>query len=478
MDVEADVVIIQGVRAIVKSVEGSVVKTTSHTIHNILPNPRVWTAGTEPFQVDLVPVTRDVAKSRMWLVARLDIDSNPGLTIDSIARHLFKGAPEIGAIVEYEPNAFKLVVHKRRNNMSMFGDFLNIDFFSMTPADHHQKILNPSNQFLFLKAILNSYEKVVCNYALTFIKNSDTVDKAAELLAGLNVVDKNKTIARAMLVKESQRTDMEHCIARTHSFLIPPKTETEDVAVSSIKVLVTGKGIKPWESFENAKKQMAWTFNVKTGNDIEVSLDTFINAGWFRTHALVLLGDSSFGKTVAAESMCRELCYQILGDDEEKYFLNVGTVDSLRKVQKLVVEGTPIIFDDVTASQRRGSRDPMEVDMVKHLCTVKKADGADARCGDLCFSNHCARIWTSNAATPNEWCEALKNVRHLAPADRKKSVSSHGKALYKRCMFALVLEPLVEQEECDAFDDALRAEGVRLIGRTGDNVAASDSDSL
>ena len=92
--------------------------------------------------------------------------------------------------------------------------------------------------------------------------------------------------------------------------------------------------------------------------------------------------------------------------------------------------------------------------------------------GICVFPDECPRVWTSNAESPNEWCESVANIRHMTLDNRKKSCSAHGKAIYKRCLFAHVLAPLVEEADSNAFLDDLRAEGASKLA------AESDSDSL
>ena len=481
MDVDTEVVIIEGMKAVIECTEGCIVKTVSYEVNNILPNDSVWHSGTEAFQCELLSISRDIAKNKIWLVARLDIDSNPGLTIDSVAKVLFAGAPEIGAVVEYETNAFKLVVRKRRNNMSMFGDVCAIDFFSMTPADHHLKMLQPSNTFLFLKAVLNSNRRVVCNYAVKMSGVAAATDslierQAVEYLKGLSVMEREIAIATSKNKSKSDKSAMDHCLAVSHVQIVNAvlADEQSTVVEDTLMRMANDKDIKVWQSFELARKQMAWTFDVLTGEDVEFSLLEFVEQGWYRQYTLFLIGDPCYGKTVAAESICAELCKaQRPRRGGNKFFFKLGTVDLLRKVQHLIIPKTPLLFDDVTVSKLWGSREPMEMDMCKHLTNAQFAEGVDMRCGDVVLPKKRPRIFTSNACSALEWCNEVIDVRAVFPvADRLTRCSADGLAMYKRCAFAQVVSPFISPADAAAFLAAMRADGAR------DLEMASDSDSL
>ncbi len=72
------------------------------------------------------------------------------------------------------------------------------------------------------------------------------------------------------------------------------------------------------------------TFDVLSGELVQVPLAQWVSGGYYKTHSLVLHGDAGVGKTPLAMSMCSEIGDILQCDFPWKpCYIKVGTVEAL-----------------------------------------------------------------------------------------------------------------------------------------------------
>ena len=119
----------------------------------------------------------------------------------------------------------------------------------------------------------------------------------------------------------------------------------------------------------------------------------------FRTHSLVLCGDSGLGKTTLAMAMCAELASKMHKVCPwEPYFVKAGTVEALKEAfaASMVKMHVPIMFDDLTLEQT-GVKGSFPVDALKLIMEAKDGSSMKAKFADFVFPQ--TRL-VSSQATP------------------------------------------------------------------------------
>eukprot|EP00971_Amphidinium_carterae_P325324 6455531-Amphidinium_carterae.1 len=119
--------------------------------------------------------------------------------------------------------------------------------------------------------------------------------------------------------------------------------------------------------------------------------------------------------------------------------------------------GVPILLDEVKVGEKRGTRPPMTVEDLKHLCEVAGATTVDARNSDVKFAEEQPRIMTANASDPNKWHPELpENVFSMSVAGRK-SLPADVKAVFKRCSFVHMQKEIISKATRDAWNSRCTA---------------------
>ena len=185
-------------------------------------------------------------------------------------------------------------------------------------------------------------------------------------------------------------------------------------------------------------------------------------------------------KTPAAESLAAVMAKGLqLSDDEDEddkacYYLKVGTVESIKKVGTHLVENVLLVFDDVTPSERRGTRASMTWNELKHVTYVVKSgegtEAIDARYDDIVIPPNCPRVFTSNALTPSGWMHGLVDACALSDAELKAALCNNtlyvdSAAIYKRCVFAHVTECLIPPEKRKRYENTCMASVSAKVAR-------------
>ena len=148
------------------------------------------------------------------------------------------------------------------------------------------------------------------------------------------------------------------------------------------------------------------------------------------------------------------------------YYIYTGSIDDLNKAAHsgLLRPNVPVLLDDITPSRQQtgavNNKGPMHVDTLKHLTNITgKADSAQCRNSNAVFALNQSRIFTSNAETPHEWFNLIpRDLQSLGSAARK-DLGADVLAILKRCVFAVVQEPLIHGSKRKVFNES-RNKGV------------------
>jgi hypothetical protein len=224
-----------------------------------------------------------------------------------------------------------------------------------------------------------------------------------------------------------------------------------------------------FSEFAALKALKIWGVDFDTWSIFEMSVEAFMRAGLFIKYSLVLLGPPRTAKTPAAESLAAVFANAMQTDDDDDdefeqkatYYLKVGTVESLKKVGVHLLAGVPLVFDDVTPSEKRGTRPCMSWNELKHLTYITKgsegSEALDARNDDITLPPDCPRIFTSNALSPSAWMHGLVDVSTLSADDVRAALHNNAAnvesaAIYKRCVFAYVADCLIPPAKRKAYE--------------------------
>ena len=148
----------------------------------------------------------------------------------------------------------------------------------------------------------------------------------------------------------------------------------------------------------------------------------------------------------------------------------MGTADSLRDATRdgQMRPGVPILFDEVSPSAPRGSRHAMGIEDVKHMTEAAETSSLDGRCKDIVFAYPQPKIFTSNAASPHEWCSDLPIDIFVQTDAQRLAQHANVAAVFKRTFFLHVTECMIPQSVRDAFEaeklDSFNAQMLSFIG--------------
>jgi len=221
----------------------------------------------------------------------------------------------------------------------------------------------------------------------------------------------------------------------------------------------------PLNSFNGAGNIVCQTFDPPSGGLISFPLNDWIEKALCQKYCLVLCGQSDLGKTALACSLAAYLATHDQG--ERPYYLKVGTVDILREAVKdgLMCDNVPIVLDEVTPGAARGTRPPTTLHDVKRLCEVEGTTTTDGRNNDIVFKSDQPRIFTTNAMCPFDWHAKLPGDIWVMSAASRALLQPDVKAVFKRCVFAVVASGLIPQAVRVSFAESRReAKKARYAG--------------
>jgi len=170
----------------------------------------------------------------------------------------------------------------------------------------------------------------------------------------------------------------------------------------------------------------------------------------------VIMGRPKLGKTPAAEAICAKLAECLHnGGADTIYWVKTRTLDSSRKVQMQLTENVPILLDDMSPDDARGSRSSMTLNELKDITEVRQETGCHGRQNDIVLPYRTPRIITTHKEIPTEWFRPFPDVRNMSPEQRRLSCSVDVLALFKRILLCHVEEPLIPLHLREAYDNTL-----------------------
>ena len=191
------------------------------------------------------------------------------------------------------------------------------------------------------------------------------------------------------------------------------------------------------DQFEQLDSIKCVTFDVLTGVLIQYPLMQWVTGREWVQHCLVLHGDSDVGKTGLAMAIASDLSTNF----GKAHFVKVGSVESLKNAVRAghMGRGVAILFDEVAVGRKRGTRDGMSLEEVKHITEVNNSTSVEARYENMEIGMDQPRIFTCNGSTPKEWHFQLpSDVLTTMTDSERKSLSPDIKAIFKRVCFAHV----------------------------------------
>jgi hypothetical protein len=194
------------------------------------------------------------------------------------------------------------------------------------------------------------------------------------------------------------------------------------------------------------------SYNVLTGALVQVSLKEWIMGGLFSQRSLVIHGHAQCAKTPVARAVCAFLATRLqAASGNDPFYLKVGTADTLRDATRdgLMRAGVPILFDEVSPAAPRGSRHAMGIEDVKHMTEAAETSSLDGRCKDIVFAYPQPKLFTSNAASPHEWFNALPIDIFVQTDAQRLALHADVAAVFKRCYFLHVTNCMIPQSVHD-----------------------------
>ena len=180
--------------------------------------------------------------------------------------------------------------------------------------------------------------------------------------------------------------------------------------------------------------------DVGAGKDRPCSIYAYVNSPLHLKLTAILWGPPEVGKSPLAEAMAARFAQMYQDGDEENYIVT-STPDSLRLLadEDMLVEGVPIIFEELENKDRKSHARPLTANAMKHLCGVKDGGVMSARYRDFALSRKQPRIICVNSC-PQDWLDAITD-------DARDQ-----EALRKRVIFFEVAEPVITSSSNDSLE--------------------------
>ena len=287
---------------------------------------------------------------------------------------------------------------------------------------------------------------------------------------GLSSAEINLEIGEAKAKSSKKRTAREALIVNTKSELLAAMRAGSE-GVSTIRFDAGDNHVNLSSLVPPPSQLTLRSYNVLTGALVEVSLKEWIMGGLFSQRSLVIHGDAQCAKTPVARAVCAFLATNLQRESgNDPFYLKVGTADSLRDATRdgQMRPGVPILFDEVSPSAPRGSRQAMGIEDVKHMTEAAETSSLDSRFKDIVFAYPQPKIFTSNAATPHEWFHDLPPDVFVQTDAQRLALHANVAAVFKRCFFLHVNHCMIPQSVRDSFDAeklaSLSAQMAQFIG--------------
>jgi len=436
---------IQPDKIIYKTTLGTLFRTTPYTFNNNSPNQG------EFLKFKMAQISRDDTRRRTWLL--VEVAKNAVSFEDLVDRLVVPGSIPV-CVADGGQDHYKVFMMKSKNKYEDVreGDepepkFLCLD--APVGAVHFRNYFSG-----FFQALMQASVRVRSNFDYKLHESPDMVSKVVAEFSSLNAAEVQNEIARSKMVPKKQRTMRDECIIKCNQQIVAEIKAKTLLAVRGERHLADLDSHMSTQGLEATLGIKCFYMDVNTYEVHSFPLSEYAEA-YATKFSLVLYGAAGLGKTPLGKLLCCLLSkgLQTSVSLDERFYVVSGTVDGLRQICHELVPGTAILLDDVTPSAMQGSREPLTVDQVKHLCNIVGHETISARFNDLVIPDSCPRIFTSNCVSPHDWMHTLPyNIFGMDnAAQRRAACSPHATAILKRVCFAEVVSPIVASGQRESF---------------------------
>ena len=455
---------------------GDIHKCDPYTMKNISDDINV--DGLDEF---LQPIDVANATGRIWILVRGKSDETLKLVVETLLK--FKSLI-IGICQDTRTDEYVVLLCKRRQTSRCFTFFKEVKTFGFKSPSSARAQATFNFNILRIMTKLNA--EVTVNYAIKPSTKSSgsnegmnkAIDAVVEKVKSMTPAEFEVNVIKAKCVPKDEKTMEDIALVSGQFNLKALRKEAEESkqAYNKMKISSSSPHVIRYSDFQKLQELIVWFVDLDSYTIVKKTVDKFIKDGDWIEKSLVILGSARMAKTPGAQSILALLAEALQCDEgadveKEAYYLKVGTVESIKKVEMYLQEGTPILFDDITPSDRRGTRSAMSFNEVKHVTlVVPPKDGGeqcDARNVDFCIPADCPRIFTSNASSPSKWMKGLADIGGLSDGDIAKvlKADNESSAIYKRCAWAIVTECLIPLEKRKAYDTDRRPSAAAKVSR-------------
>jgi hypothetical protein len=406
--------------------------------------------------LECLPTISDIKYQRVII---LGFDG--GLLAEPLFDKLIENGCDIVGVNCVEPNVCSAICRRTKPRSKLNLDGFNFNHI-FTFKDIRGKRTHDFNKLTY--SVLNAWLKCGTNYKLNFdimVGSELTLEGFIEEWANLT----DKEVERIILEAEEKVkvnkifSDRDQYIA-TMGRKILTHRQTPGAALPCVFYLDGNINLLSLNDFVNLDLVKCKTFDVITGAIIQFEISKWFSQKYFKDYTLVIMGDSSLGKTALAMTLASLTSDELKPDDARSYFIKVETMDALREAYSndLLHQGVPIVFDEIEPGKMKGTRKGSSIEDVKLICEVSSTTTIHARYRDIVLNENQPRIFTSNSSEPHGWHADLpKYIFNMDEGERAK-LDAHVKAVFKRCCFAVVSHSLITEEMRRCFNLKRRME--------------------
>eukprot|EP00930_Biecheleria_cincta_P047494 TRINITY_DN3293_c0_g1_i1.p1 TRINITY_DN3293_c0_g1~~TRINITY_DN3293_c0_g1_i1.p1 ORF type:complete len:437 (+),score=80.55 TRINITY_DN3293_c0_g1_i1:77-1387(+) len=354
---------------ILSTTMGDVHSCRYHTITN-----QPEDIDTEAFKEFLEPIDVAVATSRAWIMVRGKSDLSLVQVIDTLVK---LNSVTFGLCKLPDSGEFLMLLRKRRQNSRCFSFLDELQTFGFKSPDNARA--QTTQNINLLKIMTKVNVEVTVNYMIkptTKSSGSDVhmdkaIDAVVEKVKSMTPKEFETSVIRAKCVPKDSKTveDLILVSGQTNLKALRKEAEESKQIYNKMKISSSSPHVIPYQEFEKLKQQEVWFIDLDSYAIVKKTVDQFIKDGDWIEKTLVILGNARLAKTPGAQSILAMLAVALQCDEnddveKEAYYLKMGTVESIKKVEMHLQEGTPLLFDDITPSDRRGTRPSMNFNEV------------------------------------------------------------------------------------------------------------------
>ena len=307
----------------------AIIKVPSKASNNAIPMEAVMDG------FNIVNVDKQQYKQRMYVGLRIPAD---GASLDEVADVVLAKPDIFGGATKLPDGSIRVLMKKPRGSATpdIFQKIPDAVCTAPTFPIGGGKKFNILTVDIFRSFLLWGTQ-TICNYEVKERKIEDTEAILNQLLLdfdGYSMEAVDLALARAKCTEP--KTEKDKVLVKCHPQLVSIKKRrhADALAASLMKRNTDNPNIPDYNTLDAFKSMMCWTIDTATGETITFTIDEWLRDARFVKLCLVLHGNANLGKTPGAEALARKLAMCYAEDDGEvAYFLKVGTVDSLRKMQ-------------------------------------------------------------------------------------------------------------------------------------------------